>query len=88
MADSFPVWSGWQTVRQIGEGSFGAVYEIERDVFGHIEKAALKHIRIPKEDSTIDEMIESGYDKASVTATFESYLRGIVNEYTLMRETS
>ncbi len=86
MADSFPVWSGWQTVRQIGEGSFGAVYEIERDVFGHVEKAALKHIRIPKEDSEINEMIESGYDMSSVTATFESYLRGIVNEYTLMRE--
>lgn len=27
-------WPGWETVRLIGRGSFGAVYEIQRDVFG------------------------------------------------------
>ena len=32
-------WPGWETVRLIGKGSFGAVHEIERDVFGHREKA-------------------------------------------------
>ena len=26
------IWPGWETVRLIGRGSFGAVYEIERDV--------------------------------------------------------
>ena len=28
------VWPGWETVRLIGRGSFGAVYEIERDMLG------------------------------------------------------
>ena len=27
------VWPAWETVRLIGRGSYGAVYEIERDVF-------------------------------------------------------
>jgi serine/threonine protein kinase len=38
------VWPGWETVRLIGRGSFGAVYEIERSVLGEKEKAALKVI--------------------------------------------
>ena len=45
--DTKAVWPGWETVRLIGRGSFGAVYEIERDVFGHKEKAAMKLISIP-----------------------------------------
>ena len=80
------LWPGWETVRLIGKGSFGAVYEIERDVFGHKEKAALKMISIPQNDSDIEELYDSGYDEASVTATFKSHLESIVNEYSLMRE--
>lgn len=30
-------WPGWNVVTLIGRGSFGAVYEIQRDVFGEIE---------------------------------------------------
>ena len=32
----------------IGRGSFGEVYEIERELFGDVEKAALKVIAIPQ----------------------------------------
>ncbi len=84
--DSKAVWPGWKTVRLIGRGSFGAVYEIERDVFGTVEKAALKVISIPQNEGDLEELYDSGYDDASVTETFNSHLRSIVNEYTLMRE--
>lgn len=84
--DKKAVWPGWETVRLIGRGSFGAVYEIERDVFGHKEKAALKLITIPQSESDIEELYDSGYDDASITATFKSHMESIVNEYTLMRE--
>ena len=84
--DSKAVWPGWKTVRLIGRGSFGAVYEIERDVFGTVEKAALKVISIPQNDGDLEELYDSGYDDASVTETFNAHLRNIVNEYTLMRE--
>ena len=83
MNENFPAWPGWKTVRLIGRGSFGAVYEIERDVFGTKEKAALKVIRIPQNESEIEEMYDSGYDDASVTATFKQHLQSIVNEYSL-----
>ena len=84
--NSKELWPGWETVGQIGRGSYGAVYEIERDVFGHIEKAALKVISIPQSDSDIDELYDSGYDKQTAAEAIKSRLEGIVNEYTLMRE--
>ncbi len=84
--DKKAVWPGWKTVRLIGLGSYGSVYEIERDVFGKIEKAALKVISIPQNDSDIEELTYSGYDNASITETFKSHLRSIINEYSIMRE--
>ena len=80
------LWPGWETVRLIGRGSFGAVYEIQRDVFGEIEKAALKVISIPQNDSDIEELYSDGYDDESIVDTFKSHLRNIVAEYSLMRK--
>ena len=81
-----PVWPGWETVRLIGRGSFGAVYEIERTVFGRPEKAAVKRITIPQNNSDIDELYDSGFDEQSVTETFRAHMQSIVSEYSLMRE--
>ena len=80
------VWPGWETVRLIGRGSFGAVYEIQRDVFGDIEKAALKVISIPQNESDIEDMYGDGYDDESITSTFKNHLKSIVSEYSLMRK--
>ena len=77
---------GWETVRLIGRGSFGAVYEIRRNVLGETERAALKMITIPQNPSDIEEMYSEGYDGASITATFQEHLKAIVAEYTLMRK--
>ena len=84
--NTMPAWPGWETVRLIGRGSFGAVYEIERDVLGERETAALKHISIPQSDSDIYEMRVDGYDDEGITSTFKVYLRSIVAEYSLMRK--
>lgn len=80
------IWPGWETVRLIGRGSFGAVYEIERDMLGEKEKAALKVITIPQSSNDIDELYGEGYDDESITSTFNAYLKSIVAEYSLMRK--
>ncbi|MBR0208943.1 MAG: protein kinase [Oscillospiraceae bacterium] len=80
------IWPGWETVRLIGRGSFGAVYEIERDMLGEKEKAALKVITIPQSSSDIDELYGEGYDEESITSTFREHLKNIVAEYSLMRK--
>lgn len=78
-------WPGWETVRLIGVGSFGAVYEIQRDSFGIVEKAALKVITIPRDDHEIEGMRDEGYDDESITRTFHNYLQDIIAEYNLTR---
>ena len=79
-------WPGWETVKLIGRGSFGAVYEIRRDMLDYEEKAALKVITIPQNDSDIEELYNEGYDKNSVTNTFQAHLKSIISEYSLMRK--
>ena len=83
--DRFPTWPGWETVRLIGRGSFGAVYEIRREVFGETEKAALKVISIPHDEADLNEMIGEGYDSENIASILESQLRSIMAEYSLMR---
>ena len=80
------MWPGWETVRLIGRGGFGAVYEIQRTIFGDTEQAALKVISIPQNESDIDELYSEGYDSETVTSTFQAYLQSIVAEYSLMRK--
>jgi len=80
------LWPGWETVKLIGRGSFGVVYEIQRDVFGNLEQAALKVITIPQNPGDVDEMYNEGYDDESITTAFEGHLKAIVAEYSLMRK--
>ena len=80
-------WPGWETVQLIGRGSFGAVYEIRRElVDGTTESAAMKVITIPQNPEDISEMYGEGYDDESITASFRAHLKSIVAEYTLMRK--
>ena len=44
-------WPGWKAIKELGEGGYGKVYEIERTQHGITERDALKIIRIPKTDS-------------------------------------
>lgn len=80
-------WSEWETVRLIGRGSFGTVYEIQRKLVDEdTEAAALKIITIPQNSEDIEEMYSEGFDNESITATFNSHLKSIIAEYSLMRK--
>ena len=81
-----PTYPGWETVRLIGRGSFGTVYEIRKDVLGDTERCALKHISIPQDESEIQEMRLEGQDGASITQTFTGQAKDIVAEYRLMKQ--
>ena len=77
-------WPGWEVTRLIGTGSFGSVYEIERNLYGNVEKAALKVIHIPQSRSDIEELYNDGFDDESITARFNGYLEDIIREYSMM----
>ena len=80
-------WPGWETVKLIGRGNFGDVYEIRRETFGNVEKAALKVISIPQDEADIDELYSDGYDAESITAVFRDHMQRIVDaEYGVMKK--
>ncbi len=82
--DRGAVWPGWETVRLIGRGSFGAVYEIRREVFGDAESCALKHISIPLSEQEIPMMQAEGMDRAGITRSFTEQAKDIVSEYKML----
>ena len=78
------LWPGWKTVRVLGNGSFGCVYEIQRTVLENVEKAALKVISIPQNPNEIEELRDDGYDDESITLRFREQLKDIIREYSFM----
>ncbi len=75
--DVLKIWPDWQAVRLIGEGSFGKVYEIERNNFGIEEHCALKVISIPSSQSELQSLENDGMDEKSIY----TYYRGLVEEF-------
>lgn len=77
-------WPGWEIAGAIGKGANGAVYEIRREVFGTVERAALKVISVPKDEGEIAELIAEGYDSGSIVRRYQKCLEDIVKEYSIM----
>ena len=76
---------GWSIVRVIGKGSFGTVYEIEKDnQFGESVRSALKVISIPETNAEIKAYRDEGYDDLSITAIFRSQVEDITKEFEVM----
>lgn len=76
-------WKDWKIVRRIGRGAFGCVYEIEREKYGFKEKAALKVISVPSDESELDSMRSANYD---VEQWCRTVISDIFKEYALMSQ--
>ena len=79
-----PLFGAWRIVREIGSGSFGKVFEIERGDFGHTYKAALKAITIPQSPAEVDSIMDDGMDARSVTAYFRGFVDELLEEFRIM----
>lgn len=79
-----PIFGAWKIKRKIGEGNFGAVYEIERTDFGTTYHAALKTITIPKNKAELDSIMDDGMDVTSAESYLEQFVEKIVSEFVLM----
>ena len=84
--DISKLWQDWQTVRLIGEGSFGKVYEIVRKRFGIEERCALKVITIPTYTAEIETLRNDGLDDKSVTLYYRGLVEEVVQEIALMKK--
>ncbi len=79
-----PVFNSWYLKRMLGEGSYGKVFEIEREDFGTTYKAALKAMTIPQSESEIKSVMADGMDEASVREYYENFVEDVVKEFVLM----
>ena len=79
-----PFFGSWHIVRELGEGSFGKVFEIEREDFGEIYKSALKVLTVPSKESELKSVMNNGLDVESATEYFEGVVKDIVSEIVLM----
>ena len=79
-------WSDWKIVKRLGSGAYGEVYQIERNISGVQEKAAVKIVSRPKDDNEMESYYDEGYDKASIAASYEKEIQNYVQEYTLMKK--
>lgn len=72
----------WTIVRVIGEGSYGKVFEIEREEFGITIKAALKVISIsPKNDFNRETLVS---DIKTATSYYYGFVEEMMGEIAIM----
>ncbi len=78
---------GWRIIREIGAGSFGNVYEVEKtDAFSDGIRSAMKVISIPQSSRELSELRNEGYDGKSLTTLFKSRVEDITAEFHLMNK--
>lgn len=78
------VWPQWEIVKELGEGAFGSVYEVQRKDIGGTFKAALKFMSIPKTQKEIEDAITEGMDETTATTYFRSIMEDLVKEFATM----
>jgi len=68
----------------LGEGAFGAVFEIEREDFGIKYSSALKIVSIPQSESELEYIKDEGMDEDATSKYYEDILMRMMNEFALM----
>lgn len=78
-----PFFGVWKIKRKIGEGSFGKVFEIEREEYGAKYSSALKIISIPQNEKSIN-MIRSEITKADAVMYYQELVQRVIKETEVM----
>ena len=76
------VWPQWNIVRLLGEGSFGEVYEIQRNEYGRVSKCALKILRRDNRSYNLG----NAYVNISQSNTSEEFINTVLKEIDIMEK--
>ncbi len=78
------VFDDWEIIQEIGEGSSGKVFEIQKNLCGEKIKSALKVIRIPKSVSDIRTVASEGMSEEAISNYFRGFVDEILHEVKVM----
>lgn len=78
------VFETWTVKREIGAGSFGKVFEIQREDFGEVYTAALKVVTVPQNDAELKSVFDEGMGETQVEEYFYSVVQSVVREFAIM----
>ena len=80
------VFDKWKICRELGQGSYGTVYEIQREDFGGVYKAALKVITVPQSRTELQSVLDEGMTPPQAKQYFitSSLCRVMVSKWPLM----
>lgn len=81
-----PFFGSWFVTKQIGEGSFGQVFEIEKQGRIKVKPSALKIIQIPHSPEDARIRLAEGADSDLLAEYYDSVLRELVREIEIMDE--
>lgn len=82
-----PIDGKWYITKELGSGSFGKVFEVERKDFGNM-KSAMKIISVPSSESEIHSFRSENYDMddKSVTSYFYGFVEEFIKEFQIMSQ--
>ena len=78
------VFDKWKICRELGEGSYGKVYEIQREDFGGVYRAALKVITVPQSRTELQSVLDEGMTPPQAKQYFYSVVEDIGRECAIM----
>ena len=78
------VFDKWKICRELGQGSYGTVYEIQREDFGGVYKAALKVITVPQSRTELQSVLDEGMTPPQAKQYFYSVVEDIGRECAIM----
>ena len=81
-----PIFNSWYVKSVLGQGSFGTVFEIQKEEFGKVYSAALKVISIPQNNDEIERMRMDGTAEDSIKRYYDNVVRDIISELVIMSE--
>ena len=77
-----PLWGEWNTVRLLGQGSYGKVYLMQKTELGNQYLAAVKHISLPSQPGEQESLYAEGIvsDESSLQEYYTQVLNTLLTE--------